>query len=320
MHVMVTGASGCVGGHLCRGLIGAGHRVTAVTRRDGVDSLPAAVTEINVGDIGADTDWRAALAGIDAVIHTAARTHVLSENGADAEDLYRRLNVDGTRRLAEAAAEAGTGRFLFLSSIKAGGENTVPGQPLKADDPAAPEDAYGRTKRDAEAVLRQIAERTDMSAVALRPPLIYGAGIKGNLLTLFKAVDKGLPLPLGTVQNKRSLVYVGNLVDVMIRLLDAPAGDFEIFHVTDGEDVSTPVLIERIASALGRPARLFAFPESLLVAAARLTGRTATVRRIAGSLQVDDRTLRRALNWHPPHTMKEGWEQTAAWYKSRERA
>jgi len=317
MRVLVTGATGFVGVHLCRALEAAGHAVTAAARRDVADEVSAAARWVNVGDLGPETDWRPALVGVDAVMHIAARTHVLKETATDADAAYRRVNVDATERLVAQAATAGVKRFVYLSSVKASGENSVPGTPLTDSDPPRPEDAYGRTKLAAEQLILRAAEAAGMNAAVLRPPLIYGPGIKGNLLTLFNAIDKGVPLPLGSVANKRSLVYVGNLVDVMIKMLATDAVAGRTYFITDGEDVSTPELVRRIAEALGRPARLLPMPTALLFLAGRLCGRTPTMQRIAGSLQIDDSPLRQTMDWSPPVTMKEGLEQTAAWFKSR---
>ncbi len=317
MRVLVTGASGFVGGHLCQALIDTGHEVTAALRRGPIDDLPPEVLQVNVGDMGAQTEWRDALNGVEGVMHLAARTHVMDETATDAEALYRQINVDATARLAEQAAGAGVKRFVYLSSVKAGAENSAPGKPLTVDDPPVPEDAYGRTKRDGEAALWRATEASAMEGVVIRPPLVYGPGAKGNLITLFKAVNLGLPMPLGSVGNLRSVVYVGNLVDAMLTALQAPAAAGRSFYVCDGDDVSSTELIRRIGTALNRPARLIPFPTTLLFLAGRLTGKTEVMTRIAGSLQIDGAAIRQALDWSPPFSMKEGLEQTAAWYKSR---
>lgn len=317
MRVLVTGASGFIGSHLCRALMDAGHEVTAALRREFVGGLPHGVLPITVGEVGPDTDWGAAFDGVECIAHTVARTHVLNDTAPDAENLYRLVNVDGMTHLASQAAAVGVRRFLLLSSIKVCGESSPPGRPLGPADPMAPEDAYGRSKRDAELALWRIAESSGMTATVLRPPLVYGPGLKGNLLRLFKAIDKGAPLPLRSVRNKRSLVYVGNLVDAMVRLLDAESLAGQTFHVCDGDDASTRELIERIAVALGKPARLAPVPTGLLFLAGRLTGRTEMVKRITGSLQINGEAFKQAVGWAPPFTMKEGLALTAAWYKSQ---
>ena len=313
MRVLVTGASGFVGRHLSRALVAGGHGVVAALRGD-LAELPDGVTPVAVGDIGPETAWRAALDGVDAVAHLAGRAHVMRD-AADAEARYVRTNVEGTRRLAEEAVGTGVRRFVFLSSVKAVGERTADA-PFTPDAEARPEDAYGRTKLDAEAALRLAAEGTGTEAVIIRPPLVYGPGVKGNLLTLLSAVAGGRPLPLGAVDNRRSFVYVENLCDAVARAVAAPAAAGTYF-VRDGDDVSTAELIRRMAAALGRPPRLFPVPVGVLRLVSRITGKSASVQRVSDSLQVDDTSFRADFDWRPPFTMNEGLERTAAWYKSR---
>lgn len=313
-RVLVTGAGGFVGRTLCPMLAAAGHRVVAAVRRDaGAGSLPDAEVRA-VGDIGPDTEWADALAGVDVVVHLAARVHVMDERAADPEGEYRRVNADGTRRLAEAAASGGVRRMVLISTLKVMGEETPAGRPFTEADTPAPQDAYGRSKHAGEQALFAVAADSGLEAVVVRPPLVYGPGVGGNMLALLRLVDRGLPLPLGAIDNARSLISVGNLADAVIRCAEAPAAAGATFLVRDGEDVSTPGLIRMLARAMGRPARLMPVPVSLLALAGRLTCRSAAVSRLTGSLHVDDSLIRRQLGWTPPQSVVQGFADTAAWY------
>ena len=308
MKVLVTGASGFVGGPVCRSLLTAGHEVVAAVRRDDC-FLPLEVEARRVDPLGPDTDWRAALRGCDAVVHLAARAHVMRDRVRDPLTLFRRVNRDGAVRLAEQAVAAGIGRLLFVSSIKVNGEVTLPGQPFRGDDAPVPVDAYGVSKAEAEAALADIATRTGLSLAVVRPPLVHGPGAKGNLAALMRVLEYGLPLPLGAIDNRRSLVGVDNLADALAFLLASPAQGR--FLVRDGEDVSTPELIRRLACGLGRRARLLPVPVALLRLAGGMLGKAGAVSRLTGSLQVDDTPLR-ALGWLPPVTLDDGLAAMAA--------
>jgi nucleoside-diphosphate-sugar epimerase len=313
VKILVTGASGFVGGPVCRRLLAAGHQVVAAVRRDDA-FLPLEAEARRVEPLGPDTDWRAALKGCDAVIHLAARAHVMKDRAADPLALFRRVNRDGAVRLAEQAAAAGVGRVVFVSSIKVNGEATAPGRPFRADDAPAPVDAYGVSKAEAEAALADIATRTGLSLAMVRPPLVHGPGAKGNLAALMRVLECGLPLPLGAVRNLRSLVGVDNLADALAFLAASPAQGR--FLVRDGEDVSTPELVRLLARGLGRPARLLPVPVALLRLAAGVLGKGGAVTRLAGSLQVDDAPLR-ALGWAPPVTLDDGLAAMAAAHAGR---
>ncbi|MGE5478754.1 MAG: NAD-dependent epimerase/dehydratase family protein [Bacteroidales bacterium] len=308
MKVLVTGASGFVGAAMCRRLLAGGHKVVAAVRRDDA-FLPLEVEARRVAELGPATDWRPALAGCDAVIHLAARAHVMKDRAADPLALFRRVNVDGTLRLAEQAVAAGIGRFVFVSSIKVNGEATPPDRPFHGDDAPAPQDAYGLSKAEAEAGLAGLATRTGLSLAVLRPPLVHGPGVKGNLAALLKGLALGMPLPLGAIRNRRSLVGVGNLADALAFLVERDVQGR--FLVRDDEDVSTPELIRRLAAHLGRPACLLPVPPALLRLAGRLTGKAAAVERLTGSLVVDDAPLR-ALGWVAPFTLDQGLAAMAA--------
>jgi len=313
MRILVTGATGFVGRYLCPLLAAQGYAVTAAVRSAPERGIDGVETVVQVGEIGPDTAWRAALEGQDAIIHLAARTHVMNETETDSEAIYERINVGGTTGLAKAAAEAGVRRLIYLSSVKALGESSG-GEPLTEETLPAPEDAYGRTKREAEKMLLQIIETSNLEVVILRPPLIYGPGAKGNLLSLLRACDKGLPLPLGQIRNRRSLVNLENLADAIVLCLDHPNAANEIFLISDGEALSTPGLIQHICQGLGRPSRLLPFPVWGLRLAGKILGKTDAIDRLTGSLEVSNAKIHQQLDWTPPVNMIQGFERTAEWY------
>ncbi|QHG63856.1 UDP-glucose 4-epimerase family protein [Pseudomonas putida] len=296
--ILVTGASGFVGSALCRQLNTLGvFNVRAPSRRD--------------AELAAGTDWVSALAGVDAVVHAAARVHVMQENANESQAEFRRVNVDGTLNFARQAAAAGVRRFIFISSIKVNGELSQPGQPLRADDTPAPQDAYGVSKHEAELGLQQLAAATGMEVVVIRPVLVYGPGVKANFLSMLRWVQRGVPLPLGALPNRRSLVFVDNLVDLVMTCLDHPQAANQVFLASDGQDVTLSQLLRAIGQALGRPARLLPVPPSLLHAAARVLGRGDLAQRLLGSLQVDIAKNHQLLGWTPPFTLEQGLNLTA---------
>lgn len=303
---MVTGATGFVGQALVPMLATQGWRVVRAVRRD------PGPGDVVVSDLA---DWQPAaaqLAGIDCAIHLAARTHVVWETAADPLAEYRRLNVVATERLATACARAGVRRLVFLSSIKVNGEATS--TPFTEQDAPHPEDAYGQSKLEAERILGEIAAASRLETVILRPPLIYGPGVKGNFLRLMRAIDRGIPLPLGAIDNKRSLIYLDNLVDAIVLCLDHAAAAGKTYLVADDKDVSTPDLIRHLALALGKPARLIAFPPALLKVAGAVFGKSDSLARLLGSLQSDSGRIRRELGWQPRCGMAQGLAATARWY------
>jgi nucleoside-diphosphate-sugar epimerase len=311
MRVLVTGATGFVGRALVPMLTQAGHDVTITVRYGPSADHLKNVRIKNIGEIGPDTDWQEALSNIDAVLHLAGRAHVMNESGSDPLAAYRRINRDGTKRLAEASADAGVKRLVFLSSIKVNGERTSD-RPYSESDAPQPEDAYGQSKWEGEQALR---ETPGLETVVVRTPLVYGPHVKGNFRSLLNICTKAVPLPLGGLQNRRSLIYVGNLADTLIRCVEHPEAAGGLYLVRDGDDVSTTALINSTAGALGKRARLFPVPALLLRAGGALAGKTGMVSRLIESLEVDDSAIRRDLDWTPPFTMVQGLNETAIWYK-----
>lgn len=271
MRVLITGATGFVGGAVQRQLMNDSKIDVSVAVRSNSTSLP--VESFYVSGLTSDTDWSAALQDKDLVIHCAARAHIMSDDASDPLSEYRRVNVDGTLNLARQAAKEGLKRFVFISSIKVNGEQTQPGQPFTSDDQPAPEDAYGQSKLEAEQGLQQIASEAGMELVIIRPPLVYGPEAKGNFSTMIKLVDKGLPLPLGAIHNKRSLIALDNLVDLVITCIDHPAAANQVFLAGDGQDLSTTELLRGVGNAMGKPARLIPVPAGMLMFGATLLGK-----------------------------------------------
>jgi len=312
--VAVTGANGFVGTALCRALLARGDRVVALVRDPGAALAPGAERRV-VGPIGPETDWGGALKGVDRLVHTAARVHVQWDVATEALAEFRRVNTYGSARLAAAAAAQGVRRFVFLSSIKALGDGKADRTPYTDGDPAAPCDAYGRSKAEAEQALAEAAAARGMEWAVLRPPLVYGPGVRGNFLTLLMACDTPYPLPVGGIDNRRSLLGLANLVTGILHLLDHPQAAGGKFLIRDGEDLSTTELVVRMRKALGRPARIVPAPIGLLRALGAIGLFRGAVQRMAGSLQADDSGLR-ALGWQPPSTVDQGLAQVAAWWKS----
>jgi nucleoside-diphosphate-sugar epimerase len=304
-RVLLTGASGFVGRAVARRLAETGAAVRPALRKG-----PAAPGAVVVGEIGPHTDWSAALAGVDAVVHLAARAHVVRETEADPDAAFRRVNVDGTRRLAEAARAAGVRRFVYLSSAGVHGDRTD-GKPFTEDAPPRPHDAYTRSKWEAEQAL---AATAGLPVAVLRAPLVYGPGAPANFLELLRAVDAERLLPLGAVRNRRDLVGVENLADAVAACLSKPEAAGRRYLVADGDPVSTPELVRRLAAALGRRARLPAVPVFLLRAAAFATGRLRRLDKVIASFEVDASRLRRELGWSPRVPMRDGLRAAAdAW-------
>jgi nucleoside-diphosphate-sugar epimerase len=311
--VLVTGANGFIGKQLCVEL----HRQEQFVRA-AVRSANVPITNIetvSVGEINGETDWTDALLGIKVVIHLAGRVHVMKDTAIDALAEFRRDNVDGTLNLARQAVEAGVQRFIFISSIKVNGEGTLLGHPFTAEDQPAPVDAYGISKREAEDALRQLAKDTGLEVVIIRPPLVYGPGVKANFQSMMRWLDKGFPLPLGAIHNQRSLLALDNLIDLIITCIHHPAAANQTFLAGDGEDLSTSELLQRMAAALGKKAWLVPVPSVLLVLGAILIGKQAMAQRLCGSLQADISKARALLDWNPPVNVDEALRKTAHYYR-----
>ncbi|MDD2557013.1 MAG: sugar transferase [Desulfuromonas sp.] len=305
-HVLVTGADGFIGKSLCLRLEQE-HVVRRSVRRHAPENDCLPVENVAaIGDIDAVTDWGAALAGVEVVVHTAARVHIMKEERADPAAQFQRVNTAGTLNLARQAAVAEVRRFIFLSTIKVNGEQSVAGQPFNATDCPAPEDPYAVSKHAAEKGLQQLGAETGMEIVIIRPPLVYGAGVKGNFATLIKLIEKRVPLPLGAIHNKRSLVGLDNLVDLIATCIKHPAAANQIFLAGDGEDLSTSELLRRLAQALGKAPLLLPIPATFLEFGAKLLGKQAVAQRVLGSLQVDICKARDLLGWTPPVNVDEG--------------
>lgn len=305
MNVIVTGGNGFVASALIMRMRSA-HQVRVLSRK-----LSAGIKSVqwsHYTDL-VTSNLQRQLEDQNVVIHTAARAHIMNDEVADPLAEYRRVNVDGTLNLARQAAAAGVKRFIFISSIKVNGERTHMDKPFTAEDTPAPEDAYGISKWEAEQGLQQLAAETDMEVVIIRPPLVYGPGVKGNLAALIRLVEKGIPLPLGAIHNKRSLVAVDNLVDLIITCIDHPAAANQTFLVSDGHDVSTTELLQQLAVAMGRPSRLLPVPQALLRLGARALGKGAMADRLLGSLQVDISATQARLDWVPPVSFEEGMQR-----------
>jgi nucleoside-diphosphate-sugar epimerase len=312
MRLLVSGASGFVGSALLRKLAGPLHheligiyRNPAAVRRD---SAPHAAL---IGNLDAKQDWSGIPRSSDALIHAAARVHLLADRAADPLAEYRKTNVDGTLNLARQAAAAGLRRFVFISTIKVNGECTVAREVFSASDAPAPSDPYGVSKWEAEQGLREIASRTGMEVVVIRPPLVYGPGVKGNFRSMLQWLKRGWPLPFGALRNLRSLVYLDNLIDLIVTTIDHPAAANRTFLVSDGEDLSTPDLLRRTAHALGRPAHLIAVPSPLLTAGAAVVGKKPAMMRLCDSLRVDMAATCRLLDWSPATPVDSGLAKTA---------
>jgi len=311
--VLVTGASGFIGSALVRSLAGKAVLKCASRACSTVPPVQDLSHEWFHYESLESADWQAALDGVDVVIHLAARAHVLRETAADPFAVYARVNCDDTLALAEQAANNGVRRFVFVSTIGVNGRTTTQAG-FTEDDPAAPHDDYSRSKQMAETGLKRLASRSDMEIVVIRPPLVYGPGVKANLLHLLDWVYKGWPLPLANTENRRSFIALDNLVDAIICCLHHPGAAGQTFLVSDGEDLSSSGLVRRIAHYMRKPARLFPVPVSLMGAVLHAAGKSKLYDRLWGSLVVDSQKIRRALGWTPPVSVDKGIEKMVEWY------
>jgi nucleoside-diphosphate-sugar epimerase len=312
MRLLITGVNGFIGKALAYEAIRRGMQVKGVVKSH--RKLLPGFKSYTINAINGETDWTHVLKDSEVVTHLAARVHVESESAADPLAEHRKVNVDGTLNLARQAVEADVRRFIFISSIKVNGESTRLGQPFTSNDLPDPQNPYSVSKHEAEQGLRKLAFETGMEVVIIRPPLVYGHGVKANFLTMMRWLNKGIPLPLGAIHNQRSLVALDNLVDLIITCLDHPAAANQVFLAGDGEDLSTPELLRRLGLALGKPARLLPVPVPLLQAGASLLGRCDMAQRLCESLQVDISKARNLLGWNPPISVDEGLRRTAQFF------
>lgn len=311
--ILLTGATGFVGSALTQQLHQQqGHTLIATVRHI-TNNLPPEVWQLPTGELLPNTDWTGAFNDVDTIIHLAARVHVMNDTATDPLAEFRRTNTAATLNLAQQAATAGVRRFVYLSSIKVNGECTI-SKPFTPQSNNIPTDPYGLSKYEAEQGLMEIAQQTGIEVVIIRPPLVYGTGVKGNFLQLINWLQKGIPLPLGAIHNQRSLVALDNLVDLIITCIDHPAAANQTFLVSDGEDLSTTELLQRMGTALGKPARLVPVSKNILTTGLKLIGKGDIAQRLCGNLQVDISKTKQLLNWIPPVTIEQALKETAQAY------
>lgn len=310
----ISGASGFVGMAVYKSLLGKGLQIRPFVRRQHSD-LPSAHV---VGQIGAHTDWGKALDGIESIVHCAAHVHQMNNASTSALAEYREVNTLGTLHLAEAAAKAGVRRFIFISSVKVMGESTSTGRPFKLEDAPAPLDPYGVSKWEAEQGLWATGQSTGLEVVVIRPPLVYGPGVGANFRQLLKLVQMGIPLPFAGIDNRRSLVSVDNLVDLIALCLSHPDAPGNTFLVSDDHDLSTPALVAAMAQAMGKKTRLFNVPVFALQTLGKLTGRQSQIDRLTQNLQVDIGHTQQILGWTPKLSLEEGMDMTVQNFKANE--
>ena len=315
MAILITGANGFVGRALCSALIERGHAVKGAVRSNDA-ALPPGAEKKLVGPMDGNTDWSDALQGVDVVIHLAARVHVMHEKSSDPLSEFRKVNVEGTGRLAKSAAAAGVKRLVYVSSIKVNGEATRD-KPFSEKNEPNPQDPYGISKHEAEAALQKISAETGLEIVIVRPPLVYGPGVGGNFARMLGWIKKGIPLPLGSAKNRRSMIYVENLADALIHCATRPEAANGTFLVSDTETVSTPELVRTLSEKMGIRPAIFPFPLPLLRLLGRLAGKSAEIERLAGSLEIDSSKIRSKLGWQPPFGLDKGLAETVNWFDSK---
>jgi len=312
---LITGATGFIGHAVCEQLLARGWQVKGTFRSSSQDggSLPEGVIPCSVDSLGPRTDWRMALSGIEVIVHLAARVHIMKETSEDSLVEFRQVNTHATERLARMAAQTGARRFVFLSTIKVNGENSG-NRAFTEGDALNPQDNYALSKLEAEQALKRVAGETGLDVVILRSPMVYGPGVKGNFLRLLQAVERGIPLPLASVHNRRTVIFLGNLVEAVITCMSHPQAKGKTYLVGDDEQISTAELISRTARALGKSARLWPFPAELLRYAAMFAGKSAEADKLLNSLLVDSSKIRSELGWKPHFSLDEGLSETARWY------
>ncbi|NOI30696.1 UDP-glucose 4-epimerase family protein [Vibrio coralliilyticus] len=310
MKVLVTGSSGFLGSRFVIHAREEGISVRQVARA----GSSASENFFYVNSIDEETDWSGAFIGVDCIVHCAARVHQMTKSEVESLDVYREVNTRGTMNLARQAVKAGVKRFVFISSIKVNGEFTEPGQQFKPDLANTPDGPYGLSKYEAEVQLGELSREAGLEVVIIRPPLVYGPGVKANFLSMIRWMEKGIPLPLGAIYNLRSLVYIDNLVDLMLMCCRHPKAVGETFLVSDDNDLSTTQLLSTVAAAMGKSSRLLPIPMSLISFSANLIGMPEISRRLCGSLQVDISHTKNTLAWVPPVTFEEGIKKTVQAY------
>lgn len=303
MKILVTGVTGFLGRSLIPKLP---YKIVGISR-NASDELPFPVHKL---DIGPNVDFRTSLGGADVVIHCAARVHVMNDSSSDPLNSFREVNTLGTLNLAKQAADARIKRFIFISSIKVNGESTKKGAQFSSADEHQPEDPYGISKSEAEMGLLKIAKDTGMEVIIIRPPLVYGPGVKGNFFSLLKLAKMPLPLPFGAIRNKRSMVYVENLVDLIVTCIDHPKAANKVFLASDGDDLSLTRLLALVRKAMGRAKMLIPVSAFVFALVGRVVNRSDVVDRLIGNLQVDSNETKKALNWEPPYTVEQGIQAT----------
>jgi nucleoside-diphosphate-sugar epimerase len=319
-RILITGATGFIGSALIHGLLEAKHPVRGVVRAS--TGVPHWATPesadfdwVVLHDRSTERETNEALQGVKVVVHLAARVHVMVDNASNPLQEFRQMNVDWTERLARAAASQRVRRFVYLSSIKVNGEQTV--VPFTEQDPPKPRDPYGVSKWEAEQALARVSKQTGMEMVVVRSPLVYGPGVRGNFLQLVNIIRQGIPLPLASIHNQRSLVYLGNLVDALARCVHDPRAAGRTYMVRDSEDLSTPELVRRLAVAMGSRVCLWSCPTSFLYWMGQVAGKREIIDRLVGSLQVNSSKIQTELDWDPPFTVDAGLAETAAWFRAR---
>lgn len=320
IKVLLTGSTGFIGQALFRRLLLNVEYDLLLTVRNFMSDLPVSVIQYKIADINGVTEWQSALETVDVVIHCAALAHVMNEEANDSLAEFHKVNVSGTLNLARQAAMAGVKRFISISSVKVNGEKTLPGRRFTSEDVPAPIGPYAISKLEAEQGLRALADETNMEVVIIRPVLVYGPGVKANFRSMMSWLSNSVPLPLGAIGNKRSLVALDNLVDLISTCIEHPAAANQIFLVSDGEDLSTSELLRKMATALGKPTRLLPLPSWILEIGLALLGKQEVAQRLCGSLQVDITKTRELLGWSPPVSVDDGLRRTAVHFLAQQRS